>query len=393
MISFGSFYLMESDDEAIEKRDFRFDYVNSVKESHKKAIFACQFNPYDPTDTIFVSAGGNRATIYSCEPEGQLSVLQVYEDGNDQELFYTCAWSYDPDNGAPILAVAGQNGIIKIIDTATRKCVRSLKGHGGAINEVKFFPGKPHIIISASKDYSIRIWNYKTDVLVAVLGGEGGHRDEVLGIDVHQSAEKCASCGMDNSIKIWDLKQSGLLEALDRSETFHMQPNSTPFPTLFLHFPIFSTSSVHKNYVDCVRFFGDLILSKSTDHLISFWKPGPPGKAFGQEGKVHELQELRIPECEIWYLRFFVGLEEQIVACGNQEGKIFVWDLLSVIQDKSLNPVNPISRSHARVIAKLINPKCKTPVRQVAINASGRYLIAVCDDATVWRWDRVKNDK
>ncbi|RIB13866.1 WD40-repeat-containing domain protein [Gigaspora rosea] len=449
-------------------------------ESTKIAYYGVSFNPYDPREeSIFATVGGQSVIIaqFDNSKPVALEVLQTYIDENTEENFYCCAWSFDPISGAPWLAVTGAQGIIKIIDSSVGNVVRSLIGHGDEINEIKFHPRKPSLLFSASKDFSIRLWNVVTCMPIAIFGGECGHREPVLSIDVHLSGDFLASSGMDHAVKIWSLCTPVVKNAIEsslkpiqpsrpqqtsssRQQTCCRSHGKPPSP-VFVHFPIYSTARLHNNYVDCVRWYGDLLLSRcAADATIILWKPnveliatdnsnvttiivGGPSK---QSSSYDIICEFEFDHCDIWFLRFGISPDYQQLATGNQIGQIYLWNLqdIPLFIDKYIEKKkakNIVTNKKEKVTVKkkggnggngkkstanvnnhsansnggsasssssgnntndnlksenVENKECKpsilgmepcdSTIRQVAFSKNRNWMVAVCDDATIWCW-------
>ena len=207
------------------------------REDHNQPLFGVAVNTHLAPDTVtgeqpvvFATVGSNRVTIYQCEEDG-VRLLQCYADPDNEENFYTCAWSYDKDTNKPLLAAAGARGIVRLFSPSNMTCIRHFVGHGNAINEVKFHPTDPNLLLSVSKDHALRLWNVKTEHNIAIFGGVEGHRDEVLGADFNMTGTKIISCGMDHSLKVWRFDTDSIKEAIELSYTHDTVSTKKAFPT------------------------------------------------------------------------------------------------------------------------------------------------------------------
>ncbi len=121
------------------------------REDHGQPIFGVAVNLHLGSDddgddeeapVVFATVGNNRVTLYEALPGGDCRLLQCYADPDADENFYTCAWSFDPEDGRPVLAAAGSRGIVRVFSPANMSCVKHYVGHGQCINELKFHPSK-----------------------------------------------------------------------------------------------------------------------------------------------------------------------------------------------------------------------------------------------------------
>lgn len=82
---------------------------------------------------------------------------------------------------------------------ASKRFITTLRGHVGAVYQC-CFSADSRLLVSSSKDTTLKVWNVRTGKLSMDLPG---HKDEVFAVDWSPDGEKVGSGGKDKAIRIW----------------------------------------------------------------------------------------------------------------------------------------------------------------------------------------------
>lgn len=298
--------------------------------------------------------------------------------------------------------------------------------------EILLSPVDQTLIASASADSTVRVWSidpaHKRQPCALVCAGEG-HKETILSIAFHSSGRYLLSGGMDHIVNLW------VLPDLPADSTGTDKP-------ITLHYPHFSTSMVHSNYIDCLAFHGDYILSKAAKEsrivlwsIQNFTSRAPPPKAseaptthewretrsaFG--GSFERLLQFQITGTDPFFMRFgFFNMPgmHPILAMGSTTGHVNMWDLMrtemygrlqaSSVSTEERTPserggsadasvggsvgVAPKMRVRADVVGDPFGvvkshqgfdiPKVKTTIRHIAFSVGGEYMVMVGEGSMI----------
>lgn len=159
------------------------------------------------------------------------------------------------------------------------------------------------------------------------------------------------SGGMDRYVKIWDI-------------SFILSERGKPHSTRREEFPLFSNNQIHVSYVDCVKWLGDICVSKGISKHIRFWHPdsGPcveecakPSNESRREpmGNLFHIQASKIIACEkrpspmtmvasatlpksntLWYIPF--SISASFLVAGTDSGSVILWKIRDLITKRLL---------------------------------------------------------
>lgn len=168
-----------------------------------------------------------------------------------------------------------------------KRVIHTFKGHSKGITKLEFFPKSGHLLLSASNDGKIYLWDmyHKREL----LRGYYGHSHAVKDITFNNDGSRFLSCGFDKKVILWDTETGNILETIQLRSI----PNVIKFNPLknneFIvgltnhkieHYDLESTSQAptqtydhHLGAINSLTIIdeGNRFMSTSDDKTVRFW--------------------------------------------------------------------------------------------------------------------------
>ncbi|GMS96208.1 hypothetical protein PENTCL1PPCAC_18383, partial [Pristionchus entomophagus] len=383
-----------------------FRWVKACIESHGHPLYTCAFNPY--TLPVFrphlAVAGINQVSIYEIGDENKICPkitfndpsLSTFEDYSGEGIraagartnrIYALNWLYDDRNEQLMLVFGGENAVIRVVNVSTGKEVMIHSGHGNVVNEIRVHPTKFTVYASASKDMTVRIWSSRSPIALAVIAGFDGHRDQILSCDWSSCGGYIASGSMDHTVRLWKITDevqsridmTSFREYVYRGNDLRLHNLEE---TCYASDQSAFTGDLHTNYVDCVRFFDQFMITKSSENVLMISKFGDFSDGVAGSGgsndtmketSITQLAQLHIPNGDTWFLKFDIDPKKEWLLCGVRTGEIHAWHL---------SPSHlPSTEPDCTIECSNLTPT--RTIRQITFEPHGRLIACVSDDATV----------
>ncbi|XP_074016534.1 WD repeat and SOCS box-containing protein 1 isoform X2 [Numenius arquata] len=199
-----------------------------------------------------------------------------------------------------LLATGLNNGRIKIWDVYTGKLLLNLMDHTEVVRDLTFAPDGSLILVSASRDKTLRVWDLKDDGnMMKVLRG---HQNWVYGCAFSPDSSLLCSVGASKAVFLWDMDKYSMIRKLEG----------------------------HHNDVVACEFSPDgaLLATASYDTRVYVWDPhlGVILMEFGMVRfwRIDEEYPVQVAPLNNGLCCTF-STDGSVLAAGTQDGSVYFW--------------------------------------------------------------------
>ncbi|KAF7727798.1 hypothetical protein EC973_007029 [Apophysomyces ossiformis] len=250
---------------------------------HSGEIFTCEFN----STGEHIASGSFDRTILLWDTYGECKNYGLLKGHSNAVM--QLHWSRDSSQ----IYSCSADKTLAIWDVKTGGRVRRWKGHTGVVNSCAVARRGPETVASASDDGSIRLWDSRDKDAVQIFED----KYQVTSVCFSDAGDMVYSGGLDNEIKVWDLRKKGVAY------------------TLTGHLDTIAGLSLSPD--------GSYLLSNAMDNTVRIWdvKPFAPAdrcvKVF--DGAPHGFEKNLIKPC--W------APDGSQIACGSADRTVVIWEV------------------------------------------------------------------
>ncbi|KAF7457719.1 G-protein beta WD-40 repeat containing protein [Cryptosporidium felis] len=276
----------------IKKKRSRFDHLKNQgiyygpwNYSEKETRFDSQTSELEPQSEELGSTDCLIGANYSDDDQSSNleSAVSTFL-GNEHFDYQSRSWMRSPNEIKERLPDS--------LNYIPKKLKTVLNGHSMGVQSIKYVPVTGHLLLSASLDSQIKIWNTNDNKCIYIYHG---HNNAVRDIQFSNNKRNCGnfySCGYDRQLLLWDIEFGKILwRNINKSTPYCISVHPANEKSIIvgynnkkaLQFDVRSKDSVqeyaeHQGAVNSVTFCenGDKFVTTSDDKKMFVWDYGVP---------------------------------------------------------------------------------------------------------------------